>query len=123
MNPNTFKHPVELLAPFPFLAVVEPGANPVGDPGFARGGAPTLGVGGWRQHTILPNFRENCMKLKEFGHPGDQGASLPPLRSAPSPRCKRIICQDHCRNPNENERNWTHVEAESGEGSGGYSPT
>ena len=32
--------------------------------------------GGWgwgRQHTILPNFPKNCMKLKEFG---------PPLRSA-----------------------------------------
>ena len=33
------------------------------------------------QHTILPNFPKNCMKLKEFWPPG--GASLaPPLRSA-----------------------------------------
>ena len=23
-----------------------------------------------RQHTILPNFLKNCMKLKELGHPG-----------------------------------------------------
>ena len=22
---------------------------------------------GWHQHTILPNFSKNCMKLKEFG--------------------------------------------------------
>ena len=26
--------------------------------------------GGGRQHTILPNFPKNCMKLKEFGPPG-----------------------------------------------------
>ena len=25
---------------------------------------------GGRQHTILPNFPKNCMKLKEFGRPG-----------------------------------------------------
>ena len=25
---------------------------------------------GGRQHTILPNFPKNCMKLKEFGPPG-----------------------------------------------------
>ena len=25
---------------------------------------------GGRQHTILPNFPENCMKLKEFGPGG-----------------------------------------------------
>ena len=30
------------------------------DPGFPRGG-------GGGQHTILPNFPENCMKSKEFG--------------------------------------------------------
>ena len=33
---------------------------------FPEVGAPTLGGRG-RQHTILPNFRKNCMKLKEFG--------------------------------------------------------
>ena len=32
------------------------------DPGFPRGGG--------CQHTILPNFPKNCMKLKEFGPPG-----------------------------------------------------
>ena len=42
-------------------------------------GAPTLGGG--TQHTILPSFPKNWMKLKkEFGHPGEGGASLtPPL--------------------------------------------
>ena len=34
-------------------------------------GTPTLRGG--RQHTILPNFPKNCMKLKEFGPRG--GAS------------------------------------------------
>ena len=34
---------------------------------FPEEGAPTLGG---RQHTILPNFPKNCMKLKEFGPPG-----------------------------------------------------
>ena len=39
---------------------------PVADPGFPRGGgANSPGVG--RQHTILPKFPKNCMKLKEFG--------------------------------------------------------
>ena len=28
---------------------------------------------GGRQHTILPNFAKNCMKLKEFGPPGGGG--------------------------------------------------
>ena len=35
---------------------------------FPEEGAPTLRGG--RQHTILPNFPKNCMKLKEFGPPG-----------------------------------------------------
>ena len=35
---------------------------------FPEEGAPTLQGG--RQHTILPNFPKNCMKLKEFGPPG-----------------------------------------------------
>ena len=35
---------------------------------FPEKGAPTP-LGG-RQHTILPKFPKNCMKLKEFG-PGD----------------------------------------------------
>ena len=35
---------------------------------FPEEGAPT--PQGGRQHTILLNFRKNCMKLKEFGPPG-----------------------------------------------------
>ena len=35
---------------------------------------------GGRQHTILPNFPKNCMKLKEFGPPGGGARPLrPPL--------------------------------------------
>ena len=43
-------------------------APAVADPGFRPGGAPT--PRGGRQHTILPIFPENCMKLKEFGPRG-----------------------------------------------------
>ena len=32
-----------------------------------KGGAPTPRWGGGYQHTTLPNFLKNCMKLKEFG--------------------------------------------------------
>ena len=43
----------------------------VTDPGFPQGrGANPRGRGGGRQHTILPNFPPNCMKLKEFGPRG-----------------------------------------------------
>ena len=38
-------------------------------PGFPRGGE--------RQHTILPNFPENCMKSKEFQHPGGRVPPAP----------------------------------------------
>ena len=38
----------------------------VADPGFLRGGGANS-PGGGRQHTILPYFPKNCMKLKEFG--------------------------------------------------------
>ena len=41
---------------------------PVADPGFPRGGG--ANSPGGCQHTILPNFPKNCMKLKEFGPPG-----------------------------------------------------
>ena len=48
----------------------------VADPGFPRGGAPTP----WgRQHTILPKFPKNCMKLKEFVS-CDPTHLVPPLR-------------------------------------------
>ena len=45
------------------------------DPGFPRGGLPTLPRG--RQHTILPNFPKNCMKLKKFGPVGGMHPSHP----------------------------------------------
>ena len=65
------------------------------DPGFPRGG----GARG-HQHTILPNFPKNCMKLKEFG---PRGASFtapldPPLKMMAIPRlsCPRFskVVQD-----------------------------
>ena len=40
----------------------------VADPGFPQGGG--ANSPGGRQHTILPNFPKNCMKLKEFGPRG-----------------------------------------------------
>ena len=39
------------------------------DPGFPQGGG--ANSPGRCQHTILQNFSKNCMKLKEFGPPGD----------------------------------------------------
>ena len=50
----------------------------VADLGFPQGGANSPGG---HQHTILPNFPENCMKSKEFGCPGGVCPSCP-LRSA-----------------------------------------
>ena len=35
---------------------------------------------GGRQHTILPNFPKNCMKLKEFGPSGGRVSLDPPLK-------------------------------------------
>ena len=51
----------------------------VADAGFPRGGGTNSGEG--RQHTILPIFLKNYMKLKEFG---PRGVSVPRalLRSA-----------------------------------------
>ena len=50
----------------------------VADPGFPQGGG--ANSPGGRQHTILPNFPKNCMKLKEFGSRGGgrRHASLTP---------------------------------------------
>ena len=45
---------------------------------FPEEGVPT--PQGGRQHTILPNFPKNSMKLKELGPPG--GRVPRPLRSA-----------------------------------------
>ena len=50
------------------------------DPGFPRGGD-VNSRGGGREHTILPYFPKNCMKLKEFG-PGGGGVPRARLRSA-----------------------------------------
>ena len=48
-----------------------------------------------RQHTILPNFPKNCMKLKEFGPPGGCASLVPPLgpplHSAIFTTCKRSL--------------------------------
>ena len=52
--------------------------NSVADPGFHQGGGANS-PGGWRQHTILPNFPKNCMKLKEFGPQGARVPCAPPL--------------------------------------------
>ena len=59
--------------------------SPVADPGFPRGGGANALGGGGSQHTILPNFPKNCMKLKEFGPPGGARPKFyyvdPPLES------------------------------------------
>ena len=60
--------------------------------GWTRGGRYTSGwiySGGSRisprwgrltlQHTILPNFPQNCMEFKEFGLPGGRTSLAPPL--------------------------------------------
>ena len=39
-------------------------SDPVADPGFSPGGAPTPKIA-----IIFQNFVENCMKMKEFGPP------------------------------------------------------
>ena len=58
--------------------------------------------GGGRQHTNLPNFPKNCMKLKEFGPPGGR-SPCSPLRSAtvfycvhPGPSPCPILCPVQC---------------------------
>ena len=38
--------------------------------------------GGGRQHSILPNFPENCMKLREFGPAGGGASKILLCRSA-----------------------------------------
>ena len=47
---------------------------------FPEEGAPT--PQGGRQHTILPKFPKNCMKLKEFGPPGGRASKILLCRSA-----------------------------------------
>ena len=43
---------------------------------FPEAGLEPSAGGGGRQHMILSNFPENCMKSKEFGCPGGRRASL-----------------------------------------------
>ena len=50
------------------------------DQEFPRGGGPTSR--GRRQHTILPNFPKNRMKLKEFGPQGEGASKILLCRSA-----------------------------------------
>ena len=59
------------------VASVKCALAPVADPGFPRGG--DANSPGGRQHTILPNFPKNCMKLKEFGPPGGAPSLMPRL--------------------------------------------
>ena len=47
------------------------------DPEFPRGGG--ANSPGGHQHTNLPNFNKNCMKLKEFGPPGGDASLAAPL--------------------------------------------
>ena len=63
---------------------------------FPEEGAPTLQGG--RQHTILPNFPENCMKLKEFGPPGGRTSKILLCRSATVMGCwyQIFILSFHC---------------------------
>ena len=76
----------------------------VADPGFPQGGG--ANSPGGRQHTILPYFPKNCMKLKEFWprgggtHPSRPPLD-PPLRVDPlhffanlSSRAQHVLCQD-----------------------------
>ena len=55
----------------------------VADLEFPRGGG--ANSPGGRQHTILPNFPKNCMKLKEFGPPG--GGARPKFYYVDPPLC------------------------------------
>ena len=49
----------------------------VADPGFPRGGAPSL-EGGGRQPIIWPIFPENCMEMKTFWVRGGRASLAPP---------------------------------------------
>ena len=49
----------------------------VADQGFPWGGGANFPGG--QQHTILPNFPQNCMKLKEFGPWRGHMSLAPPL--------------------------------------------
>ena len=66
------------------------------DPGFpVGGGANPPGCG--RQHTILPNYLENCMKLRKFWPVGGRGRpGMPPWIR-------------HCKVLSDGSVNWPHV--------------
>ena len=59
---------VRLLLCKYFVSIENYDQDSVADLGFPRGGG--ANSPGGRQHTILPKFPKNCMKLKEFGPPG-----------------------------------------------------
>ena len=65
--------------------------TPVADPGFPRGGG--ANSPGGRQHTILPKFPKNCMKLKEFGPPGGHASKILLCRSATAHNWKHYNVQ------------------------------
>ena len=67
-----FSDQMSLLIAYTIVQYIGPYS--VADPGFPWGGVPT--PQGGRQHTILPNFPKNCMKLKEFGPPGGHTSLL-----------------------------------------------
>ena len=61
---------------------------PVADPGFPQRWGRQLPGG--RQHTILPTFPKNCMKLKEFGLGGRRPKFYyvdPPLHTHTCTQC------------------------------------
>ena len=53
------------------------------DPGFPRGGGRQLPGGGGHQHTILPIFPKNCMKIERIWVPGGARPSRPPPLNPP----------------------------------------
>ena len=73
----------------PTKASNEKHRHSVADPGFPRGGG--ANSPGGRQHTILPYFPKNCMKLKEFGPPGRGCTSLVPPLDPPLDICS-LFC-------------------------------
>ena len=64
--------------------------DPVADPGFPRGGG--ANSPGGRQHTILPKFPKNCMKLKEFGPPGGRASKILLCRPLTPLHPGRVLC-------------------------------
>ena len=67
---------VRSLQTFDMTGITKTLYSPVADSGIPPGGianCPGRG-GGWRQHTILPNFPENCMTIEKIWSPRRAGA-------------------------------------------------